>query len=400
MKRFWIVCAVVLAACQDDGDPSNEPGATLKDNLGVAFSEVQGLAIGQPASAGTPGSGTESKQLLVLDASHQLKPVDLTTQGSGNPQALVDTPKFILVTATDVTHEGQPCASVLIRKLDSALFCVPVAPADQGFGNSERVQWTSEGDVVVLQAGKELHRLELGASDVTLTTTSFDGAEFVNFAVNASGDVLVNLRQDSGTIIRIYPRAGAPSFVTARSTSCVYPGPWGSRDFYLGSGRADGTSVHRVEGQADGTYANPVQVWQAGASVWNDCGIVYRSESRLVVRASTRVLELVNPSGTPQVLSLTFKVARGESLFDWGQDSEGRAFVTRYDVPDYTPVEVLSGAPYRLGKVDVSPEGEVSAVATRLSDGARVLLTIGQGSPSVTELPSSQPEIVTLVRIR
>jgi hypothetical protein len=399
MNRFWIVCAVALAACRGDEGSPNEPVAVMKDNLGVAFSEVRGMAIGQLASTSTP-SGTESNQLFVLDSSDQLKPVDLTTQSSGNPQALADTPRFVLVTATDVTHDGQSCASVLIRKLDSALFCVPVAPGNRGLKNAEQVQWDAAGDVVVIQAGQEIHRLLLGASDVTLTTTSFDGAKLENFAVNAAGDVLVNLSQDGGTVIRVYPRAGAPVFVTARHTSCVYPGPQGSRDFYLGSGWSDGTTADRVEGRTDGTYANPVRVWEAGASVWDDCGIAYRNESRLVVRAATQVLELVNPSGTPQVLPLSFKVARGGSLFDWGQDSEGRAFVTRYDLPGYTRVELLAGAPYRFGKVDVSPAGEVTAVATRLSDGVRVVLTIRDGSLSVNELPSSQPEIVTLVRIR
>jgi hypothetical protein len=400
MKRFWLMCVVALAACDGGEAPPDEQGATMKDNLGVALSEVRGLAISPRASTSTPASGIVPNQLFVLDSTDQLKPVDLATTGSGNPQALVDTPAFVLVTVTDMTHEGQTCASVLIRKSDSALFCVPVSPADRGLSNADRVQWDTAGDVVVLHDGKDLHRLALGASDVTLTTTSFDGAELQNFAVNATGDVLVNLRQDGGTVVRIHPRTGAPLFVTARPTSCVYPGPLGSRDFYLGTGWSDGTTAHRVQGRADGTFAEPVQVWSDGPSVWDDCGLVYRNASRLVVRASTRVLELVNPSGTPQVLPLSFKVARGESLFDWGQDSEGRAFVTRYELPGYTRVELLARAPYRLGKVDVSPTGEVSAVATRLSDGVRVVLTLREGGLAVNELPSSQPEIITLVRIR
>jgi hypothetical protein len=398
MKRFWMVCALALAACKGAEDPPNEPVPTMKDNLGVSLSEARGLAIGQAAAADP--SGSQPKQLFVLDANDQLKPVDLTTEGSGNPQTLADTPKFVLVTALDVKHEGQDCISVLIRKSDSAMFCVPVSPDDRGTSNAERLQWDSSGDVVVLQQHWDLHRIDIGASDVTLTKLSFGGAELLNFAVNAVGDVLVNLRQDGGTVLRVYPRTGSPLFVTARHASCVYPGPLGSRDFYMASGQSNGTNVDRIEGRADGTYASPAPVWQQGPSVWNDCGIVYRSDSRLVVRAATAVLEVVNPSGTPAVVPLSFKVARGESLFDWGQDQDGQAFVTRYDLPDYTRVDLLTAAPYRLGKVDVSPAGEVSATATRLSDGARVVLTIRKGSLSVNEVPSSQPEIVTLVRIR
>jgi hypothetical protein len=399
MKRLWIVCAVALAACRGEDSP-NPSSPLMKDNLGVSFSEIKGLAIGLSASASAPTSGDEPKQLLVLNAQAQLQPVDLATQSSGNPRALVDTPKFVLTTVGDVTHEGQSCASVLIRKSDSALFCVPVAPADPGLDNAARVQWDSTGDLVVINAGFALHRIELGASDVTLTTLSFDGAELVNFAVNASGDVMVNLRQDGGSVVRVYPRSGAPVFVSARHTSCVYPGLVGSRDFYVSSGWSDSSTVDRVEARTDGAYATPVRAWEAGAGVWNDCGIVYRSESRLVVRTPGTVLEVVNPSGTPRELALAFKVARGESLFDWGQDSEGRAFVRRYDLPGYTPVELLTAAPYRLGKVDVSPTGEFTAVATRLSDGVRVVLSIRQGIVSEAELPASQPEIVTLVRIR
>jgi hypothetical protein len=73
--------------------------------------------------------------------------------------------------------------------------------------------------------------------------------------------------------------------------------------------------------------------------------------------------------------------------------------VTRYELPELTPVALLAAAPYRLGKVDVSPTGEVSFVATRLSDGARVVGTLRGGKLEVSELTQSQPEIVTLVRI-
>jgi hypothetical protein len=400
MKRVWIVCAVALAACHGEDSPGAS-SATMKDNLGVSFSEIKGLAIGQAASASVPTSGASSNQLLVLDPQDQLTPADLATQSSGNPRALIDTPKVVLVTVSDVTHDGQTCASVLIRKSDSALFCVPVAATDLGPDRAPRVQWDSTGDVVVINSGITLNRLTLGASDVTLTTLAFDGAELVNFAVNAAGDVMVNLRQDGGSVVRVYPRSGAPVFVTARHTSCVFPGLLGSNDFYVSSGFSDASTVDRVEARTDGTYANPARVWETGPGVWDDCEIVYRSESRLLVTPPTSLLELLNPSGTPRVLSsIGFKVARGNALFDWGQDADGRAFVRRYDLPDYTPVELLTAAPYRLGKVDVSPAGEFTAVATRLSDGAHVVLTIRDGTVSVNDLPASQPEIVTLVRIR
>ncbi|WP_407742328.1 hypothetical protein [Hyalangium sp.] len=373
----------------------------MKDNLGVSFSEIKGLAIGQAVSASAASSGADSNQLLILNPQDQLQPADLTAQGPGNPLALSDTPKFVLVSASDVTHDGQTCASVLLRKSDSALFCVPVAPAYPGLDNAPRVQWDSTGDVVVINSGLALQRLELGSSDVTLTSLSFDGAELLNFAVNAAGDVMVNLRQDGGSVVRVYPRSGAPVFVTARHTSCVFPGLLGSNDFYVASGFSDASTVDRVEARMDGTYATPVRAWETGPGVWNDCEIVYRSASRLLVTPPTSLLELLNPSGTPRVLSsVGFKVARGESLFDWGQDSDGRAFVRRYDLPDYTPVELLTAAPYRLGKVDVSPAGEFTAVATRLSDGAHVVLSIKEGTVAVNELPASQPEIITLVRIR
>jgi hypothetical protein len=210
---------------------------------------------------------------------------------------------------------------------------------------------------------------------------------------------MVNLRQDNGTLVRVYPRTGTPLFITARNQSCVYPGLAGSRDFYLALGWSDRTTVDRVAGREDGTYAEPTNVWMEGPSVWDNCGVVYRDPSRLIVRASTRLLEVANPSGTPRVLSVQMKVARGGALFNWGQDSEGLAFVTRYDLPDLVPVELLKAAPYRLGKVDVSATGEVTFTATRLSDGIRVIGTVRSGTLTVEELTQSQPEIVTLVRI-
>ena len=99
------------------------------------------------------------------------------------------------------------------------------------------------------------------------------------------------------------------------------------------------------------------------------------------------------------MLNVSMKVARGGAFFDWGQDAQGRAYVTRYDLPDLTPVELLKAEPYRLGKVDVSATGEVTFFATRLSDGVRVVGTIRNGTLSVSELPQSQRELVTLVRI-
>jgi len=374
----------------------------MKDNLGVSFSSIRGLVIGAAPSSTSLVAGATTvaeQQLFTLDASNKLQPVDLTTSGSGNPTEIHDTPKFVLIVATGVTHEDAPCASVLVRKSDSALFCVPVAPTSPGTNKAARVQWGATGDVVTLDSRNVLHRLEAAGDTLQMTTLRFDGAELVNFAVNAADDVMVNLRQDNGTIIRVHPQSGSPVFITARNESCVFPGLVGSRDFYLALGWSDRTTVDHVVGREDGTYSEPVNVWTAGASVWDDCGVVYRDQSRLVVRASTRLLEVVNPSGSPRELSVSMKVARGGAFFDWGQDAEGRAYVTRYDLPDLVPVELLKAAPYRLGKVDVSPTGEVTFVATRLSDGVRVVGTLQNGTLSVSELTQSQPELVTLVRI-
>jgi hypothetical protein len=100
-----------------------------------------------------------------------------------------------------------------------------------------------------------------------------------------------------GTVIRVYPKSGAPVFVTARNQSCVYPGPVGSRDYYLALGWSDKSTVDRVAGGETGTYAEPVNVWSTGPSVWDHCGIVHRSPDRLIVKASTELLEVVNPAG-------------------------------------------------------------------------------------------------------
>lgn len=390
MKKLELLaCAFVLAAC---GTPPEVSAPVMKDNLGVDFSNVRGLAIGT-------SSATQGRQLLTLDSSNQLQPVELTTAGSGNPQQVYDTPRFVLIAVSGVTYQDQTCASVLVRKSDSAQFCVPVAPASPGINNAARVQWGGSGNIVTLDDGKRLHRIDASAEPLQLTTLGFDSAELVNFAVNAADDVMVNLRQDNGTVIRVYPRGGPPQFITARNQSCVFPGLVGSRDYYLALGWSDKSTVDHVVGLPEGTYSAPTNVWTSGSSVWNDCGVVYRDQSRLIVLAANRLLELVNPSGTPRVLSVPMKVARGGSFFDWGQDSEGLAFVTRYDLPELTPVELLEAAPYRLGKVDVSPSGEVSFVATRLSDGVRVVGTLRGGSFSASELAQSQPEIISLVRI-
>jgi len=372
----------------------------MKDNLGVDFSTVRGLAIGAAVSSSAARTDPASvQQLFTLDASNQLQPVNLTTTGTGNPLELHDTPKFVLIVVAGVTHQGQTCASVLVRKSDSALFCVPVSPTSPGIRKVARVQWGATGDIVTLDSGNTLHRIGAAGDALQMTTQGFDGAELVNFAVNAADDVMVNLRQDNGTVIRVHPRTGSPLFITARNQSCVYPGLTGSRDFYLALGWSDRTTVDHVVGRADGTYAEPVNVWTQGASVWDDCGIIYRDASRLIVRASTQLLEVANPSGTPRVLSVQLKVARGGAFFNWGQDSEGRAFVTRYELPGLVPVELLTAAPYRLGKVDVSPSGEVTFLATRLSDGIRVIGTLRNSTLTVEELTQAQPELTTLVRI-
>ncbi|HZH77298.1 MAG TPA: hypothetical protein VEY88_14810 [Archangium sp.] len=396
MRLLLLACALVLTACPSPPEPPLPPVPVMKDNLGVSFSGIRGLAIGNAAA--TDGS-LGGRQLFTIDPSNQLQPVELTNLGSGDPSELYDTPKFVLIVVSGVTHQEQPCASVLVRKSDSAMFCVPVAPSIPGIRNVARVQWGPTGDVVTIDSRMVLHRIEAAGDTLQMTTLRFDGAELVNYAVNAADDVMVNLRQDNGTIIRVYPRSGPPVFVTASNQSCVFPGLVGSRDFYLGLGWSNQTTVSRVMGREDGTYAEPVNVWTDGASVWDDCGVVYRDPSRLIVKASTRLLEVVNPAGTPRVLNVSMKVARGGAFFDWGQDAQGRAYVTRYDLPDLTPVELLKAEPYRLGKVDVSATGEVTFFATRLSDGVRVVGTIRNGTLSVSELPQSQPELVTLVRI-
>ncbi|HYO68416.1 MAG TPA: hypothetical protein VEU33_20275 [Archangium sp.] len=390
MKKLELLaCAFVLAAC---GEPPEAPEVPpeMKANLGVDFSNVRGLALG--TSAG-------KQQLLTLDSSDQFQPVDLTTTGSGNPSAVYDTPKFVLVAVSGVTSEEQTCESILVRKADSAQFCVPVAPSSPRLNNTAPVQWGGSGDILTLDGRTVLHRIDARTDSLQLTTLRFDGAELMSFAMNAADDVMVNLRQDNGSIVRVHPLSGNPLFITARSETCVFPGLAGSRDFYLGLGWSDRTTVEHVVGRADGTYSAPTNVWSSGPSVWNDCGIVYRDQSRLIVLASLSLLEVVNPSGTPRVLSVPMKVARGGSLFNWGQDAEGLAFVTRYDLPELKPVPLLTAAPYRLGKVDVSPTGEVTFTATRLSDGVRVLGTLRGGKLTVSELTQSQPEIVTLVRI-
>jgi len=396
MRLLLLACALVLTACPSPPEPPLPPVPVMKDNLGVSFSGIRGLAIGKAAA--TDGS-LGGRQLFTIDSSNQLQPVELTNLGPGDPSELYDTPKFVLIVVSGVTHQEQPCASVLVRKSDSAMFCVPVAPSIPGIRNVARVQWGPTGDVVTIDSRMVLHRIEAAGDTLQMTTLRFDGAELVNYAVNAADDVMVNLRQDNGTIIRVYPRSGPPVFVTASNQSCVFPGLVGSRDFYLGLGWSNQTTVSRVMGREDGTYAEPVNVWTDGASVWDDCGVVYRDPSRLIVKASTRLLEVVNPAGTPRVLNVSMKVARGGAFFDWGQDAQGRAYVTRYDLPDLSPVELLKAEPYRLGMVDVSATGEVTFFATRLSDGVRVVGTIRNGTLSVSELPQSQRELVTLVRI-
>jgi hypothetical protein len=268
--------------------------------------------------------------------------------------------------------------------------------------NAARVQWGATGDLVTLDSGNALHRLEVTGDALQVTTLRFDGAELVNFAINAADDVMVNLRQDISTIIRVYPRTGAPVFISARYQTCVFPGPAGSRDFYLALGGGDAKTVDRVRWQENGTYAEPTNVWRVGRDDWDNCGVIYRDPSQLIVQSASflpEVLQVPDASGTAQVLGVRMKTARSGAFFNWGQDSEGLAFVTRTHLPDLIPVELLKAAPYRLGKVDVSPLGEVTFAATRMSDGVRVLGTLRAGTLTLQELAQPQLEITTLVRI-
>lgn len=398
-NRFLWCPLLLVCAC---GTPPPE----LKASLGIDLSSARGLAIGTVAASLSSGlrptETTEPKsQLLVMDSNDQLVAANLTTTGTGQPVQLYDTPKAVLIVTRDVSQKGQGCPSVLLRKSDGALFCVPVAPAGPGLNKAARVHWDASGDELVIDTGSTAVRLSFGATDVTQTTLAFDGAELRNIAVNAEGAVLVNLRQDNGTVVRLYPRNGEPQFITGRPESCVYAGPKGSSDFYLANGWYDASPVDRLEHRSDGTFTPLANVWTGSASVWDSCEVVFRSSDRLIVRASTfGLLQVVRPEGAPEIASIPGKISNGSALFDYGQDSEGRAFIDRYDLPSFAKTSLLSNEPLRFGTVNVSPSGEVSFIATRLSDGKRVLGTIRDGRLTLTELTVSQPEVTTLIRIR
>ena len=62
----------------------------MKDNLGVDFASIRGLAIGASVSASAVRveDPAPRQQLFTLDANNQMQPVDLTTTGTGNPRAI------------------------------------------------------------------------------------------------------------------------------------------------------------------------------------------------------------------------------------------------------------------------------------------------------------------------
>src|SRR3954471_3205826 len=92
-----LLAAVALYGCGAATKP-----ASLNAKLDAPSGDVRGLGIASTASGSAGIVEAASTQLLTLGADDQLHEVALTTDGTGTPLALVDTPKLVLITVADV----------------------------------------------------------------------------------------------------------------------------------------------------------------------------------------------------------------------------------------------------------------------------------------------------------
>jgi len=224
-----ILSSLLLLACPGpkDGPVEERPGpdqiGDLKSRLEVDLSTTKGFVIGENTLRVGPGAPVSDNTLLAIDSSGELIPVAVSTSEEESVLSVRDTLKYVVLEYEGVRWQGRKCPVVLLRKSDSALFCVETALTRMT--NTETplaplVQTDSSGDLLFLVTdgvgSGGLTKLDMTDAAVPTQTELFKSSDeegIWRMLVNSRGDALVAL---SSNALRLYRSDGQVQNLTGR----------------------------------------------------------------------------------------------------------------------------------------------------------------------------------------
>lgn len=420
-----IICALMVGGCGDNNnrnDGGGGGGLTLKASLDV--SHVVGFALsssGPAASRAWPeandgGVTASMSTLYAIDDQGNLVITTLTTySGDGGgadlsttgmstsvaPNAIYDTPKYVLFSFANLTIDNGNCDYVILRKSDGALYCLPVPSVNSILDGNARVDSDGADRLFVnggTGPGAGLVRADMsgGAPQAMPVSDSAD-----NFTVNHDADVLLTIAFTTPKATRIVKSNGGLQNLLADSSSLQWLDPAGHDFFYISS------AVHRATRQADGSYVDavigslpPGQSAQRLALVTPTVAYGYA----LGPTPSNALVELSGPTfgATHAVTGLAAIVdarGAGSSIFVQGTDAAGNGGIVRVDVPAFMQTTILPPGDFTLTAISLSAAGELTFAGLRNSDGKHVVGNVAAGASTYTILSAAAPTVTTLTRI-
>lgn len=420
------LCALAVVGCGDNhGNGGGGGGATmLKPSLDV--SHVVGFALSAPGvgargvwpDAVDGGVGSTMSTLYAIDDQGNLVVTTLTTYSGGGagadlssttmtssiaPNAIYDTPKYVLFGFDNLVIDGGECGYVILRKSDGALYCLSLSSSGSILDGNARVD--SDGaDRLFVNAGPGgvlggLVRADLSGGMPQAMSIS-DSAD--NFTVDHDADTLLTIAFTTPRATRIVKSNGGLQNLVADSTSLQWLDGAGHDFFYVSSG------VHRAARQADGSYvdtvigsfppgASPNRVALVTPTVAYGFGSGGPSPSNALVELNGTMLGTTHPVSAFN--AIVDARGAGSSIFVQGTDTAGNGGVVRVDVPSFTQTTIVPPGDFTLTAISLSKTGELTFAGLRNSDGKHVVGSVAAGASTFTILSATAPVVTTLTRI-
>ena len=443
-------CALAMAmaalGCGNNGSGgggtgTGTAGGQLRANLGIDLANVAGFVLTNGAASATASEapfhteglssdgGSAASQLYALNADGTLTVVTVTDEPDGGtssssssatPLAVFDTKTYVILAYDGVMHGQDECYFVAARKIDGALYCVPVAnngfysygQGQQNTAAGSPLQADATGNVVWVSHANGVTLLDL-ADPENLTQSTLVGSNVqggggtgpltgpFSMAVNDAGDALLANFVNSGPYTRVFFPTGGFYDASGTAAYCVVSGASSNPgDFYY---TTDGPPTLVKLAAAGSTFTKTT--WSSPDFISCEVGTATVGSHVFLTggEQADEIIDLAVDTPTPLVLTALATISQlaacDASLFVLGADASGDGGIVRYDLAGSAFTTLVAPGDYALTTMAVSPGCEVTFYGQRATDGAYVLGTIPAGTDAVQVVATGFPAVSQIQRI-
>lgn len=354
----------------------------------------------------------------------------MQTNSGAQITGITDIGDYIALGFSGLKNNSRDCLLVLVKKANGNMICLPISGAsyftpvssnDISY-HSSNIQSNSNGNLIFIGGfGIGLKKIDISDPQNPIETTLIDyGVDpYVDgdFSVNSAGDVLLSVsdRITYDHYLRVYKVSGGYQTITLPYSSAFancYTNGIGvdSLNFYYMPSYAGKLQKLTKNNGAflDTFYAADNNYGYGGCSnIVKIQNKIYQSYSTGTGINTNIFNETVNSSSSAVQIAVSAftKVVKiwgaGSTILIYGTDNSGNGGFVRYNVATTSQVTIVQPGDYSIGKVSVSPAGEVTFTGRRSSDNVRIIGTIAAGSNQVTiNAQNLSTDVSALLRLR